>query len=135
MDDCIFCKIIKGEIPCTKVYEDDDLLAFLDIAPVNRGHTLIIPKEHHQDLLDMPEELVKKVAVLAKKIGKAAKETTNADGFNIGQNNGAAAGQAVFHFHLHVIPRFNDDGLPNWPRSEYKEGEAVEIAQKISQNL
>ncbi len=131
MQDCIFCKIAKGEIPCDKIYENDKVLAFLDIAPVNKGHTLVIPKEHHKDLLEMPEHLLAEVAKAAKLIGKAIKESLNADGINIGQNNGKVAGQVVMHFHLHIIPRFDNDGLKMWPQKKYAEGESKGIAEKI----
>lgn len=131
MDECIFCKIIKGEIPCTKIFEDDKILAFLDIAPTNKGHTLIIPKEHYENLLDIPDDLLAAVAKTAKKLGKAVQQGVNADGFNIGQNNGKAAGQIVMHFHLHIIPRFDNDGLIPWPQKSYEEGEAEKVAEKI----
>ncbi|MBW3002393.1 HIT family protein [Candidatus Woesearchaeota archaeon] len=135
MEDCIFCKIVKGEIPCQKVYEDDKILAFLDIMPVHKGHTLVIPKEHHTDILDMPDDTLAELAKVAKKVSKAVKEATKADGFNIGQNNGAAAGQAVFHFHLHVIPRFNNDGLKTWPHGKLPDEEMNAIHQAIKNSL
>ena len=131
MEECIFCKIIKGDIPCSKIYEDDKVLAFLDIAPINKGHALIISKEHHKDLLDMPETTLAEITKAAKKVAKAVVKATGADGFNIGQNNGKAAGQLVMHFHLHVIPRFENDGLKSWPHKEYEEGEIEKVAENI----
>ncbi len=107
--DCVFCKILRGEIPCTKVYEDDKVLAFLDIAPFNFGHVVIIPKEHHNSITTIPEELSARMIAVAPKIGVAQIRNLKADGFNLMLNNGAAAGQTVQHCHMHVIPRFVDD--------------------------
>lgn len=136
MDDCVFCKIIKGEIPSNKVYEDDKFFAFLDIAPINYGHTLVIPKEHHRTLMDMPEDLLKEFFIVTRKIAKAVKEATNADGFNIGINNEKAAGQLVFHTHAHIIPRFSDDGLVHWGSKKYDENNKMEDFQnKIKEKL
>ena len=135
MEDCIFCKIVKGEIPCAKVYENDKILAFLDIAPVNKSHTLVIPKEHHKDLLDMPDATLAELAKTAKKIAKAVVKATGAVGFNIGQSNGKAAGQLVMHFHLHIMPRFENDGLKLWPQGKYEEGEMDKVAEQIKSVL
>ncbi|MFH1890579.1 MAG: HIT family protein [Candidatus Kuenenbacteria bacterium] len=132
---CIFCKIIAGEIPADKVYEDHKILAFLDISPVNKGHVLIIPKEHYENLMATPDELVKDLWAMAKKIAKAVQEATGADGINFGSNNGKAAGQIVFHTHIHVIPRFKDDGLIGWPNKKYEEGEQAEMAGKVRNQL
>lgn len=131
MEDCIFCKIIKGDIPCEKLYENEHVIAFLDIAPVNKGHALVVPKVHHKDLLDMPEKLFEEVGMVAKKVAKAQISALKADGFNIGQNNGKAAGQDVFHFHMHVIPRFENDGHKPWSHEKYNEGEMAELGKKI----
>ena len=131
MEDCIFCKIIKGEIPCSKLYETAKILVFMDIAPINKGHVLVIPKVHHKDLQDMPDLMLAEVAKAAKKVSKAVVKATGADGFNIGQNNGKAAGQVVMHFHLHIIPRFEDDGLIPWEAKSYEEGELEKFAEKI----
>ena len=108
-DDCVFCKILKGELPCSKVYEDDMVLAFLDIAPYNPGHTVIIPKEHQVSSTVLPEEYLCAIVKIAPRIGAALMRATGAEGFNIVQNNGRVAGQAVPHVHFHVIPRFADD--------------------------
>lgn len=134
MEDCIFCKIVKGEIPCTKVYEDETTLAFLDISPVNKGHTLVIPKEHHELLTEMPEELLKKTILTVQKVAKAIDNISN--GINIQQNNKKVAGQVVPHVHFHIIPRLKDDGFKfNWRHQEYQENEINEFAEKIKSFL
>ena len=135
MTDCIFCKISKGEIPSRKIYEDDKIFAFLDIAPVNKGHALVIPKEHSENLLTMSEESAKDVFASVKKVADAVKKGVNADGVNIGMNNEPAAGQVVFHAHIHIIPRFKDDGLKLWPQGKYAEGEGEEVQKKIASFL
>ncbi len=109
MDNCIFCKIAKGEIPSTTLYEDDDFKVIFDISPASPGHVLILPKVHCQDVCELPEELGGKVLSLAARIGKAMKTALPCDGFHLVQNNGTAAGQTVFHFHMHVIPRRTGD--------------------------
>jgi histidine triad (HIT) family protein len=134
-DNCIFCKIVNNQIPCSKIFENEKIMAFLDLSPVNKGHALVIPKEHHKDLLDMPEATLSELTKAAKKVAKAVVKATKADGFNIGQNNGKAAGQIVFHFHLHVIPRFENDGLVPWPQGKYEEGEMDRLAKEISSIL
>ncbi len=106
MDDCIFCKIISGEIPSMRVYEDDDCVAMMDISPASPGHTLIVPKEHIADLSELDEALAGRLMMVARAIGLRQKEALGADGFNVVQNNGRAAGQTVFHYHIHVIPRY-----------------------------
>jgi len=106
MDNCIFCMIAEGKIPSKKIYEDVFCVATLDIGPATKGHTLIIPKSHHQDITDIDDELLGKLFGTARKIGLLQKEKLGADGFNLVQNNGAAAGQTVPHFHIHVIPRY-----------------------------
>lgn len=116
--DCLFCKIINGEIPCYKIYEDEDFLAFLDIHPVNLGHTLILSKQHYRNLFNLPAELLPKLGPILQKLGQAVKTGTNADGLNIGWNNESAAGQIIFHSHIHLIPRFETDGLKSWPSRE-----------------
>lgn len=109
--DCIFCKIISGEIPCSKVYEDDLFIAFLDIRPIRKGHTLIVPKKHFENLFDTPEEEARAIYQVTARVAAAVKEATGASGINVIQNNGADSGQEVFHSHLHIIPRKKDDGL------------------------
>ncbi len=132
MEDCIFCKIIKGEIPCTKVYEDDKVLAFLDISPVNIGHSLVIPKTHFRNALETPDDLLMELVKIGKKIGKAL-QADGAEGVNFSFNNEEASGQTVFHTHLHVIPRFLSDGHGIWVgKRGYEEGEREEVAKKIT---
>ncbi len=136
MKDCIFCKIIDGKIPSTKIYEDDKVLAFLDISPVNKGHVLIVSKEHTEDFLSMSEKNINDVFLAAQKIAEAVMKGTNAEGFNLGMNNKPAAGQVVFHSHLHIIPRFKKDGLHLWgSRGPYTEGEAAKVAENIREKL
>ena len=134
-NDCLFCKIIKGEIPAEKIYEDEYTFAFLDIHPINRGHTLVIPKEHHPNIYSIKEEqyinLMKSVRTLAPKI----KEALGADGINIGINNDRAAGQVIFHMHVHIIPRFTGDGHEHWHGNPYQEGEIATIGDIISQEF
>ena len=107
---CIFCKIANGEIPANTVYEDDYFRVILDNGPATKGHALILPKEHHENLLSLPEEDAAKAFQLAKKISELLLDRLQADGVNVIQNNGAAAGQTVMHFHIHVIPRYQGDG-------------------------
>jgi histidine triad (HIT) family protein len=119
-------------MPAQVVYEDDEVIAFLDIGPVNLGHTLVVPKEHCKNLLEASEEVLTKVMSVAQKIGLALIQALDAEGFNLGVNNGRAAGQKVDHLHLHIIPRFSGDGMRGWgQRKEYKEGEFEEYGEKI----
>ncbi|HBV01666.1 MAG TPA: HIT family protein [Candidatus Taylorbacteria bacterium] len=134
MSSCIFCKIIRGELPCTKVYEDESVAAFLDIKPVNPGHTLVIPKKHFENIHDMPDALVAKVAVAAKKIADAMRNI-GVKGVNIGMNNGAHAGQIVFHAHMHVMPRYGKDSFSLWVGKEYYGKERELVAEKIKAAL
>lgn len=108
-ENCIFCKIANGEIPSTTLYEDEDFRVILDLGPATRGHALLIPKEHFKDLFELEDEAAGKVLVRAKRIGSRMKKALRADGLNLVQNNGEAAGQTVFHFHLHLIPRYEND--------------------------
>lgn len=128
--DCIFCKIIKGEIPSYKVYEDDDTLAFLDIQPVNPGHTLVVPKQHFENLEAIPEDMLCKVMSAVKKVGKTIKDNI-APSYNIQENNDSVAGQVIPHIHWHVIPRQVNDGLRLWSQRKYETGEAESILEKI----
>ncbi|WP_336360343.1 HIT family protein [Haladaptatus sp. ZSTT2] len=109
-DDCIFCKIIAGEIPSRTVYEDDNVLAFLDVNPLTKGHTLVIPKAHHRTVADLPDALGEAVFEALYHLTPAVEEAVSADGSNIGVNNGTAAGQEVQHVHAHIVPRFEGDG-------------------------
>lgn len=109
MDNCIFCKIIKGEIPCSKVYEDDDVLAILDISQVTHGHTLVISKTHYESFLATPKEVMHKVMDVAQRIGQVEIAVLGAKGVNILTNVGKEAGQTIMHYHVHVIPRYTRD--------------------------
>ncbi len=133
---CIFCKIIRGEIPCSKVLETDDALAFLDIRPVNKGHVLLVPKAHHADLTELPDALAASVASLLPRLCRAVVQATNADGFNLIVNNGEVAGQTVFHGHWHLIPRHHGDPVHwPWPHSAYVEDELTRMKVAIEHAL
>ncbi len=114
---CIFCKIVKGEIPSKKVFEDEHTLAFLDINPMSTGHTLVIPKKHAENVFEIDEKELAHVHAIAKKIA-IQRKNEGAEGVNILQTNGAVAGQSVFHLHVHVIPRKTGDGLRFWPEGK-----------------
>ncbi|MBR0119673.1 MAG: HIT family protein [Eubacterium sp.] len=119
MENCIFCKIIAGEIPSATVYEDDDVKAILDVNPAARGHVIVLPKKHASDVFSISDEDLSKAICVAKKIAIAVKEAYKCDGVNILQNNGEAAGQTVFHLHIHVIPRFEGDTISvKWKQGE-----------------
>ena len=109
-ENCIFCKIAAGEIPSKTIYEDEDFRAILDLGPATKGHALILPKFHAANLFELPDDVASKVMVLAKKLGTQMKENLKADGLNLLQNNVEAAGQTVIHFHLHLFPRYENDG-------------------------
>ncbi len=132
MNDCIFCKIVKKEIPADFVYENDKIVAFLDVMPINPGHTLVVPKEHHVDMLETPDDVLSDIITRTKKIASAIIKAVKADGFNIGVNTKPAAGQAVFHTHFHIIPRFNNDGLKPWPHKKLSKEEMAKIKEKIA---
>ncbi len=133
MSDCIFCKIINKDIPSEIVYEDEDVLAFLDIKPISQGHTLVVPKEHYENIFDVPKNVLNNTMNIVKKISKSIKHIS--DGVNIGQNNLLAAGQIVNHIHFHIIPRFDNDGLKSWPRKSYNEGQMRDVSEKIKKNI
>lgn len=127
-ENCIFCKLANGEIPTATLYEDDDFRVILDASPAAKGHALIIPKEHYANLYEISDELAAKVLVLAKKMITRLTDLLGCDGYNIVQNNGEAAGQTVFHFHLHMIPRYKDDGVGlGWKMGELTEEDKEEI--------
>lgn len=134
MEESIFTKIVKREIPCDKIYEDDKTLAFLDIKPVSEGHTLVITKKEYKDFLDLPKEELEALMSTVNKIAKAVKQAENADGINVSTNIGKAAGQEVFHVHFHIIPRFLNDGLHVWPRKKDVKSDE-EIAKNIAKYL
>jgi histidine triad (HIT) family protein len=131
MNGCVFCNIIKGEIPCKKIYEDNDFFCFMDIKPISKGHVLVVPKKHCENILDFPTEASKRLVEITKKLATIVVKAVGADGFNVGMNNGKAAGQAVFHAHLHIIPRFDNDGLSSWPGKDVTEEELNFIKDKI----
>lgn len=134
--DCLFCKIISGDVPAASVYEDEHSFAFLDIHPINPGHILLIPKKHYENLTTMPDELLAHMAPVIKKLAIAAKHAVGADGINIGMNNDLAAGQVIFHAHIHIIPRFTGDGLVHWHGArDYTEGEMETVAKKIKEKF
>ncbi|HYC82981.1 MAG TPA: HIT family protein [Candidatus Paceibacterota bacterium] len=133
--DCIFCRIIAKEIPANIVFEDDRFLAFLDIQPVNGGHTLLLPKDHYRNLLEMPPELLPPLGLRLKTVGQAVKAATNAQGLNIIANNEPAAGQVVFHTHIHLIPRFDGDGFEHWKGKTLSEEETLQLRKKIAATL
>jgi len=135
MADCIFCKIIEGKIPAMKVYENDQIFAFLDVSPINPGHTLVVPRAHHADLLETPDEVLSDMITRTKKIATAVMKAVNADGFNVGINTKPAAGQAVFHTHLHIMPRFNGDGLKHWPHKKLSDDEMKKVQAAIKAAL
>jgi len=136
MEDCIFCKIVKGETPSFKVYEDNDVLAFLDIKPFTKGHCLVIPKQHFENVFDISEDALKKVAVIGKHLSEKLKNNLRADGIRLSQSNGVAAGQDIMHFHLHVIPRYNNDGLGMSPVATAKLPQAdFEELKKLAERL
>jgi histidine triad (HIT) family protein len=136
MEETIFAKIIRKELPADIVYEDDETLAFLDIKPNNLGHTLVIPKEPARNIFDIGEESFVSVMKRVRKLAKAVKEVTGADGVNILMNNEPEAGQVVFHAHIHIIPRFADDGMETWRKTAtYAEGEKSALAEKIKSSL
>jgi histidine triad (HIT) family protein len=136
MSGCVFCKIVAGEIPSAKVYEDDEVLAFLDISPVNPGHTLVIPKAHTPDLLETAPAVVAAVMARIPPIARAVVGATQAEGFGLIQVNGPAAGQEVFHLHFHIIPRHSGDGKSlGWHRGSYEEGEMAALAGRIGAAL
>ena len=132
MENCIFCKIANGEIPSATLYEDEDFRVILDLGPASRGHALILPKEHFKDLCELDEQVAAKVLPLAGKIGAAMKEVLGCSGFNVVQNNGETAGQTVFHFHVHLIPRYEGDqvGL-TWKPGELTDEMKEEILAKV----
>ena len=136
MENCIFCKIAAGEIPSTTLYEDQDFRVILDLGPASKGHALILPKEHYANIYEIPDELASKAIILAKKMAGIMTRALNCDGFNIVQNNGEPAGQTVFHFHVHLIPRYEDYqvGL-TWNPGSLTEEDKEEVLRKVMAEL
>jgi histidine triad (HIT) family protein len=132
MNDCVFCKIVRGDIPSYRVYETDETLAFLDINPVAKGHTLVIPKgTDSSNVFDISSKDWSAVMETVRIVAIAVEKSLDADGVNLMMNNREHAGQVVFHPHIHLIPRFKGDGLTPWPHSTYAEGEAAMMQEKI----
>lgn len=133
-DNCIFCKLANGVFPTNSIYEDDDFNVILDASPATKGHALILPKEHYANIYEMDEELLGRAAKLAKKIITHEKEVLGCDGYNIVQNNGEVAGQTVFHFHMHLIPRYGKDEnkkIIEWDQNEFSEEEMKSICEAM----
>lgn len=132
MENCIFCKIANGEIPSADVYEDEDFRVILDLGPASKGHALILPKTHAANLFELPDELAEKAIIVAKKVGGKLVEALGCDGLNVVQNNGEAAGQTVFHFHMHLIPRNNGDQVGvTWNPGKLSDEDKEEILAKV----
>ena len=136
MEDCIFCKIIGGKIPAVKVYEDAYVIGFLDIMPANKGHCLVVPRNHADTLVEMSDKDLAATVLAAKKISKALSLSFGNASFNVVMNNGKEAGQVVNHAHIHIIPRFQKDRLRiKWSHLKYDDGEMSEYAEKIKKFL
>ncbi len=131
-ENCIFCKIANGEIPSKSIYEDDKFRVILDLGPATKGHALILPKDHYANLFELPEDEAASVIKIAKKVALLEKKKLQADGINLVQNNGTAAGQTVNHFHLHIIPRYENDGQTiGWKPGEASQEELENIRRQI----
>lgn len=131
-DNCIFCKLANGDIPTNTIYEDEDFRVILDNSPATKGHALILPKQHYANLFEIEDEILGKAAGLAKKIIIHEKEVLGCDGYNVLQNNGEAAGQTVFHFHMHLIPRYADEkGIIDWDHKEFSDDELKKICSDM----
>ncbi len=131
---CIFCKLANGEIPTNSIYEDNDFRVILDASPAARGHALILPKEHFANVYEIDDETLGKAATLAKKVIAHETKVLKADGYNIVQNNGEIAGQTVFHFHMHLIPRYKSDqnaGVLSWRHAEFSDEEMKSICEEM----
>lgn len=131
-ENCIFCKIANGEIPSKTLYEDDEFRVILDLGPATKGHALILPKSHYANLYELPDNLASHAMLLAKKMAAQMTDKLHCDGFNLVQNNGEVAGQTVFHFHMHLIPRYKDDAQKiGWNPGEPSQEELEEIKRQI----
>lgn len=134
--DCLFCKIINKEIPSSIVYEDDNVIAFLDINPTNFGHTLVVPKQHYNTFLETPDDVLCGLMSIVKKIGNAILALPDVDAINFLVNNGQTAGQLIFHLHIHIVPRMKNDGFKHWKRTPYKNDEQMKLtAEMIKANI
>jgi histidine triad (HIT) family protein len=136
MKDCIFCKIIEGKIPSAKIYDDENVISFLDIAPSNKGHALVVSKKHYATAIEADDETLSQMIIVAKKIAKAQSQALGNKGYNILLNNDKSAGQLVPHIHAHIIPRFDGDGHNfNWQHKTYGNGEMEEYKNKLMKFL
>lgn len=134
MSDCIFCKIANGEIPSATLYEDEDFRVILDLGPASKGHALILPKAHAANIYEISDDMAAKAMILAKKMATKMTEALKCDGFNIVQNNGEPAGQTVFHFHMHLIPRYKNDNIGlGWNVGTLTEEDKLEILSKLNE--
>ena len=131
MNECVFCKIVKKEIPTDIIYEDEEFWGFLNINSIHLGQSLLTPKKHYENLYELPDDILAKMAILLKKFSIAIKKTTKADGINIIMNVESAAGQIVPHAHFHIVPRFKDDGYKHWTGKSFPKEEASKIAEKM----
>lgn len=132
-ENCIFCKIVNGQIPSEAIYEDEDFKVIMDISPAAKGHAILLTKKHYENLFELEEDIASKALPVVRKVALAMKEELSIDGLNILQNNGEAAGQTVFHFHIHLIPRGKEDQVKlTWPHGSYADGEAARIAKAIA---
>lgn len=132
---CLFCQIVEKKIPAEFIYEDENFVAFLDIRPINLGHALLLPRQHHRNLFDLPANLLDKIGRPLQIIAAAVKKATSADGLNIGWNNEPAAGQLIFHSHVHVMPRFVNDGYRHWLGQDTTKEELAAVGEKIRKVL
>lgn len=132
-ENCIFCKIANGEIPAATIYEDQDFRVILDLGPASKGHALILPKEHYANLYELEDSVAAKVLIVAKKVITQMTEILECDGYNLVQNNGETAGQTVFHFHMHLIPRYKNDNVGiKWTPGELTDEEKQDIIAKVT---
>jgi histidine triad (HIT) family protein len=135
-NNCIFCRIIGKEIPSSTIYEDENFQVIMDISPASKGHAILIPKKHITNLFEMDENTASKALVVAARVANAMKEELKCEGLNILQNNGEVAGQTVFHFHIHLIPRYSNDSVHiTWKTGSYGDGEASALAESISKRI
>ena len=136
MDNCIFCKIIKKEVPAEIIYENESFIAFVDLRPTNYGHSLLVPKEHYENIYVLPENVLKNLGFEIQKLSKAVKKSMGADGINVHMNNEKASGQIIFHAHIHIIPRYENDGLIHFTQKEYTNLDQIkEIGKKIRREI
>lgn len=135
-DNCIFCKLANGDIPTNSIYEDEDFNVILDASPATKGHALILPKQHYANMFEIDDEILAKAAKLAKRVITHEKEVLGCDGYNVLQNNGEVAGQTVFHFHMHLIPRYKGDQVGiTWHPGELSDADKEEILLKVKEQL